>query len=54
MGKKRFKSLLKNIPFPYKKIRPEKYLADKNNLPDVTIDFFIIKNLENINCYSNE
>ena len=53
---KRFKSLLKNIPFPYKKILPEeKYLADKNNPPDVTINFFEDqKNLENINCYSNE
>ena len=38
---KRFKSLLKNIPFPYKKILPEeKYLADKNNPPHVTINFF--------------
>tara|TARA_A100001015_G_C15040578_1_gene739369 strand:- start:3858 stop:4907 length:1050 start_codon:yes stop_codon:yes gene_type:complete len=53
---KRFKSLLKNIPFPYKKILPEeKYLADKNNPPDVTINFFEDqKNLESINCYSNE
>ena len=53
---KRFKSLLKNIPFPYKKILPEeKYLADKNNPPDVTIYFFENqKNLENIGCYSNE
>ncbi len=53
---KRFKSLLKNIPFPYKKISPEeKYLADKNNPPDVTIYFFENqKNLENISCYSNE
>ena len=33
----------------------EKYLADKNNPPDVTINFFEDqKNLENINCYSNE
>ena len=53
---KRFKSLLKNIPFPYKKILPdEKYLSDNNNPPDVTIYFFEgQKNLENINCYSNE
>ncbi len=53
---KRFKSLLKNIPFPYKKILPEeKYLADKNNPPNVEIHFFENqKNLENINCYSNE
>ena len=53
---KRFKSLLKNIPFPYRKILPEeKYLADINNPPDVIINFFEDqKNLENINCYSNE
>ena len=37
---KRFKSLLKNIPFPYKKILPEeKYLADKNNPPNVKLIF---------------
>tara|TARA_Y100000591_G_C21797383_1_gene680116 strand:+ start:422 stop:1471 length:1050 start_codon:yes stop_codon:yes gene_type:complete len=53
---KRFKSLLKNIPFPYEKILPnEKYLSNLNNPPDVTIHFFENqKNLENINCYSNE
>ena len=53
---KRFKSLLKNIAFPYKKILPEeKYLTDKNNPPNVSIQFFENqKNLENINCYSNE
>ena len=53
---KRFKSLLKNIAFPYKKILPEeKYLTDRNNPPSVSIQFFENqKNLENINCYSNE
>ena len=53
---KRFKSLLKNIPFPYKKILPEdKYLANNNNPPNVEIHFFDNQiNLENINCYSNE
>ena len=52
----RVKSLLKNIPFPYKKILPEeKYLANKNNPPNVEVHFFDnIINLENINCYSNE
>ena len=53
---KRFKSLLKTIPFPYKKIIPEeKYLSEKNNPPDVRVIFFpdIIK-LKNISCYSNE
>ena len=45
----------KNIAFPYKKILPEeKYLTDKNN-PPKSINFFENqKNLENINCYSNE
>ncbi len=53
---KRFRSLLKNIPFPYKKILPEeKYLTDNNNPPDVTISFFENQiNLDDINCYSNE
>ncbi len=53
---KRFKSLLKNIAFPYDKILPkEKYLTDNNNPPNVSIHFFENqKNLENINCYSNE
>ena len=37
----RFKNLLKTIPMPYKQIKPEeKYLADKNNPPDVEITFF--------------
>ena len=53
---KRFKSILKTLPFPYKKITPEdRYLLDKQNPPDVKIIFFENqKNLENINCYSNE
>ena len=53
---KRFKQLLKTLPFPYKKIIPdEKYLTDDNNPPEVEITFFEnIKNLKNINCYSNE
>ena len=52
----RFKSLLKTIPFPYKKITPEeKYLSDRNNPPNVNISFFEDgPNIRNINCYSNE
>ena len=52
----RFKNLLKTIPMPYKQIKPEeKYLADKNNPPDVEITFFEDSlNLKNITCYSNE
>jgi len=53
---KRFKRLLKTIPFPYKKITPEeKYLNEQNNPPDVRITFFQDgPNIKNINCYSNE
>ena len=53
---KRFKSILKTLPFPYKKITPEnRYLVEKDNPPEVKITFFENqKNLKNINCYSNE
>jgi peptidoglycan/xylan/chitin deacetylase (PgdA/CDA1 family) len=53
---KRFKSLTKTLPFKYKKIYPEeKYLLDKNNPPNVTIEFYKnIKNIKSVNCYSNE
>ena len=53
---KRFKRLLKTIPFPYKKITPlEKYIKENNNPPEVNIYFFENgPNIENINCYSNE
>jgi len=53
---KRFKRLLKTVPFKYKKILPEeKYLDDQNNPPDVRIIFLKNeKNLKNITCYSNE
>ena len=44
------------MPFKYKKIYPEeKYLLDKNNPPNVTIEFYKnIKNIKSVNCYSNE
>ena len=53
---KRFNSLLKTIPFPYKKIIPEeKYLDTNNNPPDVKIIFFKDgPDFKNITCYSNE
>ncbi len=53
---KRFNSLLKNIPFNFKNIYPEeRYLKNQKNPPDVTIKFFEnIKNLNLVNCYSNE
>ncbi len=53
---KRFKSLTQTIPFKYKNIFPEeKYLLQKNNPPEVSIEFYEdIKNLKALNCYSNE
>ena len=53
---KRFKSILKTLPFPYKKITPEeRYLFDEQNPPEVKITFFENQeNLKNINCYSND
>ena len=54
--KERFKTILKTLPFPYKSIQPkERYISDKNNPPKVSIQFFDnLKNLNNINCFSNE
>ncbi len=53
---KRFKTLMKTLPFKYKKITPDdKYLLKSKNPPEVKIEFFEnIKNLKQINCYSNE
>ena len=54
--KKRFKTILKTLPFPYKSIEPkERYISDENNPPKVSIQFYDnLKNLNNINCFSNE
>ena len=56
MEKLRFKTILKTLPFPYKSIQPkERYISDKNNPPKVNIQFYDnLKNLKNINCFSNE
>ena len=53
---KRFNTLLNTLPFKYKNITPEeKYINDKNNPPEVTVEFFSdMKNIKLINCYSNE
>ncbi len=53
---KRFKTLLKTLPFKYKKIEPEeKYIFDKNNPPKVRISFYEdLYDLNLINCFSNE
>ena len=52
----RFKFLVKMLPFPYREIYPEnRYLSEKENPPKLKIVFFESqKNLENINCFSNE
>ena len=53
---KRFKTLMKTLPFKYKSIIPEdKYLLQSKNPPTVEINFLEnIRNLRNINCFSNE
>ncbi len=52
----RFDFLIKMLPLQYKYIYPEdKLLINKNNPPDMYIDFFDEqKNLDSINCFSNE
>ena len=52
----RFKTILKTIPFPFKSIKPEnRYISENNNPPKVRIEFYEnLKNLKNINCFSNE
>ena len=52
----RFKTLMKTLPFKYKKIIPEdKYLLQSKNPPNVKIFFKEnINNLEQITCFSNE
>ncbi len=52
---KRFNSLTKTLPFKYKKIIPdEKYLLQNKNPPKVKIEFYDVKNLKSVSCYSNE
>ena len=53
---KRFQTLMKTLPFKYISIEPEnRYLIQSENPPDVKIVFKEkIKNLEQINCFSNE
>ena len=51
---KRFKTLMRTLPFKYKSITPEnKYLLQSKNPPVVEIKFLEnIKGLKNINCFS--
>ncbi len=52
----RFKTLMKTLPFKYKKIVPEdRYLIQSKNPPNIQIEFYEnIKNLNRISCFSNE
>jgi len=53
---KRFKNILKTLPFKYEKILPEeKYINNSTNPPKVKIKFFNnTNNIKSINCFSNE
>ncbi len=53
---KRFKSIISYYPLEYKNLEPEeKKLSKENNPPKFKVTFFDNqKNIENINCYSNE
>ncbi len=53
---KRFNSIINYFPLEYKILKPqEKRLDKKNNPPKFSVEFFKEqKNLNNINCYSNE
>ena len=53
---KRFKSIINSCPLEYKNLKPiENKLNTQNNPPPFSIEFFDNqKNLNNINCYSNE
>ena len=52
----RFKSIINTFPLEYDQVFPkEKKLTQENNPPKFEVKFFKDqKNLENINCYSNE
>ena len=53
---KRFRSIINTFPLEYKSLYPEeKKLGTKNNPPKFNIEFFEEqKNINSINCYSNE
>ena len=53
---KRFKSILKTLPFPYESISPKnRYIKENSNPPEIRIKFFKnLINIKNVNCYSNE
>ena len=53
---KRFRSIINSFPLEYEQLFPlEKKLTKENNPPQFKVKFFKDqKNIENINCYSNE
>ncbi len=53
---KRFRSIINSFPLEYEQLFPlEKKLTKENNPPQFKVKFFKEqKNIENINCYSNE
>jgi len=53
---KRFKSIINYYPLEYRTLKPEEKKLKKNdNPPNFQVEFFKAqKNLNNINCYSNE
>ncbi len=53
---RRFKEMITYLPLQYKNIKPEnKFMNVDENPPKMTIEFFKDqKNLNNINCFSNE
>ena len=52
---KRFEFLIKLLPLQYKNISPEDKFIKNNNPPNMIITFFANqKNLNKINCFSNE
>ncbi len=53
---KRFRSIINYFPLEYKSLKPEeKKLKKEDNPPAFSVEFFANqKNLNNINCYSNE
>ncbi len=52
----RFEFILKLFPIPYKNLKPEdKFITKYQNPPTLEIEFFKNqKNIQNINCFSNE
>ena len=52
----RFEFIIQLFPIPFKNLKPkDKFVSKKQNPPVIEIDFFDEqKNIQNINCFSNE